>query len=124
MCVAKPQGGADVADSTVFKFHLCINGVLGGFGIQGFNQHAVAFGNKIAPNFAGAGQLTIIGIQLFVQNQETLDLGMAQAGVGGEVGIDLFHALPNQLVYGGLASQIGVAGVRNIALFSPVTHGR
>ena len=57
-----------------------------------------------------------------MQHQKAADLAASQQGVGAEVGVDLLHALLDQLVHLGLLRQVGVAGVGQVAALGPVAH--
>ena len=46
-----------------------------------------------------------------------------QLVVGGQVGVDLLHAILDQLVDLGLLRQVGVAGIGQVAPLGPVAHG-
>jgi hypothetical protein len=45
------------------------------------------------------------------------------ASCAGQVGVDLLHAFADQFQHLGLARQVGVAGVGQVAALGPVAHG-
>jgi hypothetical protein len=90
--------------------------------VQGIDQHLVLVGDEAALDLAGAGHLAVVGVQLLVQHQEAAHLAARQQAVGGQVGVDLLDALADQLQHLGLAGQVGVAGVGQVAPLGPVAH--
>ena len=57
-----------------------------------------------------------------MQHQKAADLAASEQGVGAEVGVDLLHAVLDQLVDLWLLRQIGVTGVGQVAALGPVSH--
>ena len=57
-----------------------------------------------------------------MQDQEPVDLGLGEFRVLREVGVDLLHALADQLVHLGTGREVRVAGVWEVALLGPVAH--
>ena len=85
-----------LAGAAVLELDLGFNELGGRTAIQRIDQRQVFVGNEAAPDLVGAGQLTIVGVQLFVQDQETGHLAAGQHAVFGQIGIDFF----NQLAHG------------------------
>ena len=73
-----------------------------------------------APQFAGAGQLAIIGIQLLVQDQKAADLGAGERHILGEVIIHLGDLAGDQLIYFATACQVGIVGESDTAFLGPI----
>jgi hypothetical protein len=79
--------------------------------IQGVDQHVVALADEAAPDLRRARQLAVVGVELLVQDQEAADLAAGELVVGREVGIDLLHAVADELAHLLLLRQVGVAAV-------------
>src|SRR3546814_13236875 len=69
----------------------------GGAGIERVDQRQVALGDDPAAHLAGAGQLTVIGVELLVQHEDAAHLAARELRVAGEVAVnprDLALAAP------------------------------
>ena len=58
-----------------------------------------------------------------MQHQKPGDLAARQQRICGQVGIDLFDTVAHQCPHFGLLGQVGIAGIRQVALFGPIAHG-
>ena len=58
-----------------------------------------------------------------MQHEEAADLAAGQLLVLRQIGVDLFHAVADELQHFGLAGQVGVAGIGQVAPLGPVAHG-
>ncbi len=47
--------------------------------------------DDLAADLAGAGQLSVVGVEFLVQDQEAVDLATRQHRVGRDRAVDLFH---------------------------------
>ena len=92
-------------------------------GLQRVDEHLVLVADVAAADLVGSGQLAVVGIQFFVQHQKAADLAAGQQRVFGQVGIDLFDALLDQLVHLGFLGQVGVACIGQVLALGPVAHG-
>ena len=92
-------------------------------GIQRLNEYRVLLGDEAATYLACTGQLVIIRIELFVQDQKAVNLRVRQQRIMREIGVYLLHAICDQLVHRRLTRQIGIAAIRKIATLGPVADG-
>ena len=60
--------------------------------VERIDQDIVAIADKVAAYLAGTGQFTVIGIELFMQDQETPDLRIAETAILRQVPVDLVDA--------------------------------
>src|SRR6188508_3035723 len=102
------QRRRDLADATVLEADGGLDELLGLARIEGIDQHVVALADEAAPDLRRARQLAVVGVELLVQDQEAADLAAGELLVGGEVGIDLLHAIADQLAHLLLLRQVGV----------------
>ncbi|KAG1444629.1 hypothetical protein G6F57_017771 [Rhizopus arrhizus] len=100
------QVGRDLAGASVFELHFGLDELRLLAAEQGVDQHAVLLRDEGAAHLARAGQFVVVRLR-----------------VGGQVGIDLFHAFRDQLIDLVLGRQVGIAGVGQPAAFGPVAHG-
>src|SRR5678815_3167631 len=116
------QGRGDLADATVLEADRGFDELLGLARIQRVDQHVIAFADEAAPDLRRARQLAVVGVELLVQDQEPADLAAGELVVGREVGIDLLHAVADELAHLLLLREVGVAAVGEVALLGPVAH--
>src|SRR5438309_4704078 len=90
--------------------------------VEGIDQRGVFLADMAAAHLARARELAVVGVELLLQYEETLDLRVAERGIGGEVAVHFFHALAHQLVDRRLRGEVGVAGIGQVALLGPVGH--
>src|SRR5687767_4080846 len=57
--------------------------------VQGLDQRPVLLADEAPPDLARAGELLVVRVQLLVQDQEAVDLGVGELGLAREVRIDL-----------------------------------
>src|SRR5690606_8110456 len=118
-----PDVGRDRAGTAVLEANLGFDEAVVAAVVEGLDQRAVFLADEAASYLAGAGELAVVGIELLVQDQETMDLRGRHHRIGGEIGVDLFDAFPHELADLGPAGEIDVAGVRNIASLRVVAAG-
>ena len=88
-------------------------------GIQGVQNHFVAFLHKGPPEFASSGQLIVVRIELFVKIGKFTDLG----GLG-QILVGLADLFFHQAINLGPLGEFLVAGVVELLLIGPLSHHR
>ena len=112
----------DRAAAAVFELHCGFDELFRLAGVQRVDQDLVFLADVAAPHLARAGKFAVVRVELLVQDQEAADLAAGEPLVRREVDIDLFHALAHQFADLGLAGQVGVAAIGQVALLGPVAH--
>src|SRR5258706_328418 len=92
------QVGRHRTRAAVLEAHLRLDEAARLVRIQGIDQHGVFLGDVAAAHLARARELAVVGVELLLQYEETVDLRVAQRRVGGKVAGHLFHAFAHQLV--------------------------
>src|SRR5690349_3653524 len=70
LCVEDLQVGRDATLATVLERDLGLDEAVRVVAVQRIDQRSVALADEAAPDLAGAGQLTVVGIELLVQHEE------------------------------------------------------
>src|SRR5690606_15522813 len=115
--------GSNAALATIFELDLGLDVLIAAALEQRFDQHAIFFGDETAPDLAGTREFVVVGVEFLVQHQEARHLGGAQFGIGRQIGIDLLHAVADQVLHFGLARQVDIPGIGKPAPLGPVAHG-
>src|SRR6266576_85182 len=111
------------AGAAVLETHLGLDEAARPVRVEGIDQDGVFLGDVAAAHFARARELAVVGVELLLQYEETVDLRVAQRRVGGKVAVHLFDAFAHQLVDRRLRGEVGVTRIGQVALLGPVGHG-
>src|SRR5882762_8397068 len=117
------QVGRHSTRAAVLEAHLRLDEAARLVRVEGIDQHGVFLGDVAAAHLARARELAVVGVELLLQYEETVDLRVAQRRVGSKVAVHLFHAFAHQLVDRWLRGEVGVTGIGQVALLGPVGHG-
>src|SRR6266850_62049 len=117
------QVGRHRTRAAVLETHLGLDEAARLVRVEGIDQHGVFLGDVAAAHLARARELAVVGVELLLQYEETVDLRVAQRRVGGKVAVHLFHAFAHQLVDRRLRGEVGVTGIGQVALLGPVGDG-
>src|SRR5512141_2418537 len=121
--VLDPEIGADIAGAAILEAHLRLDDAALDSGIERIDDGGVFLRDEATPHLARAGELAVVGVQLLVQDHESVDLAAAELGIAREVRVHLLHALAHQLAHLRLRGEVGVARIRDAAALGPVAHG-
>src|SRR6516164_9163412 len=112
--------GAHIALAAVLEGDFGLDAARRAVRIKRIDQRLVAGGDDPAAHLARTGELAIIGVELFVQDQKAADLRAGDGWLGGEVIIYLLDADLQQIVDRILSGEILIRGVGEVAPLRPV----
>src|ERR1700687_1945204 len=84
-CRLDHELGAHRAHAPILEAHLRFEPALVGAGIKRFHDGGVFLGDVAAAHLARARELSIVGVELLVQDHETLNLAAAKRGIAREI---------------------------------------
>src|SRR5688572_11379694 len=111
---------AHVAGAAVLEANLRLDHAALDARVQRIDDRGVLLAYEAAAHLARARELSVVGIELLVQDHEAVHLAAGELRVGGEVGVDLFHALADQGDHLRLGGEVGIARVGDAAALGPV----
>src|SRR3546814_8084197 len=79
-------------------------------------------GDEPAAHLAGAGQLTVIGVELLVQHEEAAHLAARELRVAGEVAVHPRDLALDDLDDPGIGSEFLIAAIGHVVALGPATH--
>ncbi len=82
--------------------------------VEGIDDDGVFLGDKAAPDFAGAGDLVVVGVEFLVEQQETAKTRRRRQGC-----IDLGDFVGDQAPHLGLGTEILERGIGEIVAAPP-----
>src|SRR5436190_20913855 len=118
--VADREVGRDHAAAPVLVLDLHLDVRALAAVVERGHQRAVLLGDRAAPHLAGARQLAIVGVELLVQDEEAMDLRAGELGLLREIRVHLLDAFADQVDDLRARSEVGIAGIRQVALLGPV----
>src|ERR1700681_4659013 len=87
-----PQVGGHHAAAAILELHQRFHVLHVLVRIKRIDQLAVLFGDEAAAHLARARELVVVGVELFVQDDEAMDLRRGERALTRELGVDLLHA--------------------------------
>src|SRR5882724_3261840 len=77
----------DDPGAAILEAHLRLDEAMRLPGVQRLDQRGVLLGDVAPAHLARASELAVVGIELLLQDDETVNLRIAERGVGGEVAV-------------------------------------
>src|SRR3990172_1505988 len=110
--VADLEVGRERAGAPVLVAYLRLDVHVFAAAVERLHQGGVLLGDEPPPHLARARELLVVGIEILVQDQETVDLGVGELGILGEVGVHPLDAPAHQLVHLVAQGEVGETRVR------------
>ncbi len=88
--------------------------------VERLDEGRVALGDEAAAHLLGARQLTVVGVELLVEDEEALDLRAAHARLGCQRPVHLVNVLLDHGVDERMAGEFLVGGVGDAVALGPV----
>src|SRR5215813_8416159 len=90
--------------------------------IQGLNERRILLSHKATPDFPGTGQLSIIRVELFMEDEEAADLSPRHLWIVRQTGIHARNFPLDESVDLWPSRQISIARVGQAAALGPVAY--
>src|SRR5262249_31985357 len=120
--LADQQVRLERATAAILKDDLRLDGDSVIRAVQCFDEIRILLGHKPTPDLPGPGQLTIIRVEFFVQDQEALNLRPHHLWIVRQTGIDAGNFSLDEIVDLWPGSEIGIARVGQTPALGPVAH--
>lgn len=117
--VLKPQGRPDLALAAIFIGDLGAGADAVATIVKRGDQVGIFLGDDVAANLAGAGHLTVIGVQ-FAHAGPAADLAARQHRIGGDGFVHRLDMLADGVIDLRMAGQFLIAGIGDVVAFGPV----
>src|SRR5262249_5807248 len=91
---------------------------------ESLDELRVLLGDETAAHLPRAGQLSVVGVELLVENQEPANLRAGELRIGREIPVRLLDAVLNEVRDRVLSGEVRVAAVGEITPLGPIAHGR
>src|SRR6266571_1357915 len=110
------------AAPSVLKDHLGLDRHTVISAIQGLDERRILLRHKATPDFPGTGQLAIIRVELFMEDEEATDLGPRHLWIVRQTGIHARNFPLDEIVDLWSRGKISIARVSQATALGPVAH--
>ena len=90
--------------------------------IKCINKIAIFLCDKLPPHLSGAGDLTVIRVQLLMKEEVALDLGILEPWVLAQTPVYLEDGITDEVIYGRFLGEVCIACKGDMSSFGPVCH--
>src|SRR5262249_7785557 len=91
--------------------------------VQGLDERRIFLSHKATPDFAGTGQLAIIRVELFMEDEEAADLGPRHLRIVCQIDIHARNFPLDEIVDLWPSCEISIARIGQSTALGPVAHG-